>query len=110
VPASHHLSDLEELALLIVAGLAGDAYGVTVQRRLERDARRQIALGAVYATLDRLEQRGYLSSTFGEATPERGGRRKRLFSATPAGLRVVRAARDTRERLWHAVDAARGRG
>ena len=99
------LAELEELALLIVAALGQDAYGVAVQRRLERDAQRRIALGAVYAALDRLERKGYVTSEFGDATPQRGGRRKRMFTATTAGIRALRSARRTRERLWQIVEA-----
>jgi DNA-binding PadR family transcriptional regulator len=106
---SHHLGELEELALLIVVALGADAYGVAVQQRLERDARRAIAIGAVYGALERLERKGYLTSALGEATPQRGGRRKRLFTATAAGLRALRGARQTRERLWRVVEAAEER-
>ena len=107
---AQHLGDLEELALLIVVGLGRDAYGVAVQRGLERHARRRIALGAVYAALDRLERKGYLTSAFGEATPRRGGRRKRMFAATPTGIRALQHARRTRDRLWQIVEAAEGSG
>jgi PadR family transcriptional regulator PadR len=110
VMKAQHLGELEELALLIVIGLRQDAYGVAVQRGLERHARRRIAVGAVYAALDRLERKGYLTSEFGEATPQRGGRRKRMFAATPAGIRALRNVRRTRERLWHIVEAAEGTG
>ncbi len=103
-----HLSGLEELALLIVVGLGPEAYGVSVQLRLEHHARRPVALGAVYAALDRLERKGYVTSAFGDATPQRGGRRKRLFAATPAGVRSLREARRTRERLWQVVEASAG--
>lgn len=103
-----HLGELEELALLIVVGLGQDAYGVAVQRRLEREARRRLALGAVYAALDRLERKGYVTSAFGEATAARGGRRKRMFAATPAGLRELRSVRRTRERLWYIVEEGSG--
>ena len=103
-----HLGELEELALLIVVGLGQDAYGVAVQRGLERDARRRIAMGAVYAALDRLERKGYVTSEVGEVTPERGGRRKRMFAATPPGLRALRDVRRTRERLWQIVQATEG--
>jgi DNA-binding PadR family transcriptional regulator len=101
-----HLSELEELALLIVVSLGDGAYGVAVQRGLERDAQRPVALGAVYAVLDRLERKGCLTSAVGEATPQRGGRRKRMFSATPAGIRMLRGVRRTRERLWQIAEAA----
>lgn len=99
------LGDVEELVLLVVIGLGADAYGVAVQRRLERDAGRRLALGAVYAALDRLEAKGLLTSALGESTPQRGGRRKRLFVASAAGLHVLRDVKRTRERLWRLVDA-----
>ena len=102
----HHLGELEELTLLIVAALGDDAYGVAVQQRLERDARRPVALGAVYAALDRLERKGYIRSTLGEVTPQRGGRRKRMFTATAAGLRALGAVRRIREQLWQTLEAA----
>jgi PadR family transcriptional regulator len=107
---SQPLGETEEFALLIVAALGDEAYGVAVQRRLERDAKRHLALGAVYAALERLEQKGYLVSEFGEATPQRGGRRKRVFSATAEGLRAVREVKRTRERLWQLVEASETRG
>jgi PadR family transcriptional regulator len=103
-----HLGELEELTLLIVIGLGTDAYGVMVQRRLEKAAHRRIALGAIYAALDRLERKGYVTSAFGEATPQRGGRRKRIFAATAAGLRAARDVRRTRERLWRIAEAGEG--
>ena len=105
---SNHLSGLEELALMTVVGLGSDAYGVSVQLKLERDGRRKVALGAVYAALDRLERKGYVSSLFGDATPQRGGRRKRIFSVTPVGVRALHAAHRTHERLWRTVEAVTG--
>jgi DNA-binding PadR family transcriptional regulator len=105
---AQHLGELEELTLLIVIALGDDAYGVAVQRRLERDAHRRIALGAVYAALDRLERKGYLRSAIGEATPQRGGRRKRMFAATAAGIRELGHVRRTRERLWRIVEEGSG--
>ena len=103
---AERLGELEELALLIVVGLGHEAYGVAVQKRLERDAGRRIALGAVYGALERLERKGFVTSSIGEATPQRGGRRKRLFTATAAGSRALRDARQTRERLWRIAQAA----
>ena len=103
-----HLGELEEMTLLVVIGLGRDAYGVAVQRVLEKDAHRRIALGAVYAALDRLERKGFVVSEVGEATAQRGGRRKRLFSATAFGIRAVREVKRTRERLWQVAESAEG--
>jgi DNA-binding PadR family transcriptional regulator len=105
---AERLGELEELTLLIVAALGADAYGVSVQQRLEKHARRPVAIGAVYAALERLERKGYVRSTVGDATPQRGGRRKRLFEATPAGIRALKETRQTRERLWRSLEAATG--
>jgi DNA-binding PadR family transcriptional regulator len=102
------LAELEELTLLVVVALGGEGYGVSVQSRLERDARRPVALGAVYAALERLERKGYVTSAFGERTPERGGRRKRMFAATTAGVHALRECRRTRERLWKTIEATAG--
>ena len=109
-PTLPPLCDLEEIVLLVVIALGGEAYGVTVQQRIEAAARRRIALGSVYAQLDRLERRGYLRSAFGEATAQRGGRRKRMFEATPSGLRALNEVKRTRQRLWRAAETAEGRG
>jgi PadR family transcriptional regulator len=103
---SRHLGELEELTLLIVVSLGADAYGAAVQKGLERHAGRRIALGAVYGALERLERKGFLTSSVGEATRQRGGRRKRLFAQTTEGSRALREIRRTRERLWRMVEAA----
>ena len=103
---SRHLGELEELTLLIVVGLGPDAYGAAVQKGLERHAGRRIALGAVYGALERLERKGFLTSSVGEATRQRGGRRKRIFAQTAEGARALRESRQTRERLWRMAEAA----
>jgi DNA-binding PadR family transcriptional regulator len=100
-----HLGELEELALLVVVSLGQGAYGVAVQKRLERDAHRHIALGAVYAAIARLERKGYVRSSMGDATPQRGGRRKRMYAATADGLKALRHVRRTREHLWRLAEA-----
>ena len=100
-----HLGELEELTLLTVLGLGDDAYGVSVQQKLRRDAQRQASLGAVYAALNRLEEKGLVESREGAATAARGGRRKRLFSITADGTRTLRAIRKTRDRIWRLIEA-----
>jgi DNA-binding PadR family transcriptional regulator len=101
-----HLGELEELTLLIVMSLGPDAYGAAAQKGLERHAGRRIALGAVYGALERLERKGFLTSSVGEATRQRGGRRKRIFAHTAEGARALRENRQTRERLWRMAEAA----
>ena len=91
----------EELVLLAVGGLSGTGYGVTIQAELERETGDAISLGAVYATLDRLERKGLVRSRVGPATAERGGRRKRLFQVTADGVAAVREMQRIRGRLRH---------
>lgn len=97
------LAGFEELVLLAAASLSDQAYGVTVQQRLEEETGSPVALGAVYAVLDRLEHKGYVRSAWGEATPQRGGRRKRMFRVTAPGLTALREMRRIRSRLALAV-------
>lgn len=102
--ANHdNLGEFEHLVLLALLRLGEQAYGVTVRQEIESRAHRDVSIGAVYATLDRLESKGYVKSRFGEATPQRGGKRKRLFRVTAAGAAAVnrtnRALRNMAEGL-----------
>jgi len=97
------LAGFEELVLLATASLGEEAYGVTVQQRLEAETGSGVALGAVYAVLDRLERKGYVRSTWGEAAPQRGGRRKRMFRVTAHGLTALRAMGRIRSGLAHPI-------
>ncbi len=99
-----HIGEFEELVLLAVHSIDGDAYGVSLQERLEGLLERSISIGAVYAALDRLERKGHVSSWIGEATGERGGRRKRLFAVTPAGVATLKRMRRVRERIWREIE------
>ena len=98
-----HLGEFEELVLLAVASLHGSAYGLEVQRVLVDEARRSVALATVHSALYRLERKGYVQSELGGATQQRGGRRKRLFAITGAGLSTLADARAVREHLWQRV-------
>lgn len=93
------IGEFEELVLLAVAGLDGGAYGLNVRTLLKDEAHRTVSLGAVHATLYRLEGKGYLKSELAGATEQRGGRRKRLFQLTGSGVAALDAARQSRERL-----------
>jgi PadR family transcriptional regulator PadR len=97
--AGEALGSFEELVLVGVLRVAGDAYGMAVRRELEEVGGREVAIGAVYATLDRLEAKGLVAS---ERGPETGARR--LFAVTAAGLRALAETRAARDRLWRGVD------
>ena len=84
------LGELEQIVLLAVMRAGDDAYGVTVLAEIEQATGRTPTLATVHTTLSRLETKGLVSSRLGEPTPQRGGRRKRYFAATPAGKRAVR--------------------
>lgn len=83
------LGEFEQLVLLALVRLGDEAYGVTVHGQLERRAGRDVALGAVYKTLARLEAKGLVAARLGEPTAERGGRRKRHYRVTVAGKRAL---------------------
>lgn len=100
------LGEFEELTVLAVLALGQAAYGVPVQELIEREAGREVTLGAVYAALERLERKGLMRSSFSDSTPERGGKRRRLFTVTADGLRTLHETRRAREALWSAVPAS----
>ncbi|MGC3944779.1 MAG: PadR family transcriptional regulator [Chryseolinea sp.] len=97
------LGEFEEVVLLAVAVLTPQAYSVVIAEELERQTGKTITTGAVHAALQRLEQKGLVSSLMGDATAERGGRRKRIFTVTVAGSRVLREAREVRNNLWDRI-------
>ena len=99
----NYLGEFEELVLLTVAVLHEGAYGVAIADELERQTGRSVSLSAVHAALHRLEEKAMLSSRLGEATAERGGRRKRLFTVTALGSRTLQSIRETRNRLWDSI-------
>lgn len=86
------LGDFEILLLMALLRLKEGPYGAEVHREIEDRTGRSIAVGAVYTGLARLENTGLISSTVGEPTPERGGRRKRHYRVEAAGLEVLRSA------------------
>ena len=98
-----NIGEFEELVLLAVAGLATDAYAVSIQKFIEERTGRVASMGAVYTALERLEQKGFLSSGLGGVTHQRGGRRKRYYEITQSGIRAVSASRDARESLWRGL-------
>jgi PadR family transcriptional regulator PadR len=87
------LGSLEQIVLLALVRLGADAYGMTVRMEIEKRTGRSLSIGAIYATLGRLEAKGYVSSETGEPTAERGGRAKRHFRVEGEGLRALRASK-----------------
>jgi PadR family transcriptional regulator PadR len=84
-----YLGEFEHLIVLALMRLEERAYGVTVRQEIEFRTDREVSIGAVYATLDRLEEKGYVKSRRGDPTPERGGRSKRFFQVTAKGVAAV---------------------
>ena len=102
------LGELEQLVLLAVARLQGDGYGVTIRREIERRGGREVSVGAVYVTLERLEEKGLLSSFVGEASPRRGGRARRHYRLERAGAEALSVARERLEKMWEDLDVEGG--
>lgn len=93
------LGAFEQLVLLSVLRLGDNAYGMTVRRDIEERTDRQASLGAVYATLERLESKGYVASLAGDAAPEREGRARRFFRVTAQGHAAARQALHATDRM-----------
>lgn len=102
------LGEFEVVVLMAVLHLADDAFGTSVCGDIVDRTGREASRGAVYVTLDRLEEKGLLSSRFDDATPSRGGRRKRLFSVTPTGLRAVKSSVETIVRMHDGLEPILG--
>ncbi|MCB0669093.1 MAG: helix-turn-helix transcriptional regulator [Saprospiraceae bacterium] len=101
--SKHHLGEFEEIVMLTVAILYGEAYGIAILDEIEKRLKRSVSIGSLQTVLRRLEKKGYLTSQLGEATPERGGKRKRYFTVTKYGQKVLQETRDQRQELWNAI-------
>jgi DNA-binding PadR family transcriptional regulator len=101
------MGEFEELTLLAVRALGDHTYAVPVQRFVEDATGRPVSMGAVYAALSRLEEKGFVKSAMGDATSRRGGKSKRLFEVTPLGFRVARDLHRMRERIWNVIAEGR---
>jgi DNA-binding PadR family transcriptional regulator len=95
-----HLGEFEEFILLAVHGLGSEAYGVAVQQLIIRESGRTSSLGPVYTVLARLETKGLLQSHTVAGTTQRGGRRRRVFELTAAGVESLRHLQRVRNRLY----------
>jgi len=104
-----YLGEMELMVLLALVRLGDDAYGVPISKELLNLAGREVALGSVYAALDRLQEKGFVTSLLGDPTPERGGRAKRYFRVTRAGLRALRMTRTALTNLWSGIPLLEGK-
>jgi PadR family transcriptional regulator PadR len=103
-----HLGDFELMVLLALMRLGDDAYGVPISEEIEKQSGREVALGTVYAALERLGEKGLVDSELGEPTAQRGGRAKRYFHPTKRGVRAVREARTALINLWRGLRELEG--
>lgn len=94
------LGEFEEIVMLTVGILHGEAYGVAIKKEIESRAPRKVSVGALQVALKRLEQKGFLSSYQGEGTQERAGRPKLYYKVTMHGHRVLQESRDLRNAMW----------
>ena len=97
------IGEFEEIVLLTVGILHGNAYGVTIKDEIENRINREVSVGALQITLRRLEKKGYLDSKHGETTKARGGRPKLYFNITAFGKNAIEYTKQTRNELWEAL-------
>src|ERR1700726_4770582 len=102
-----YLGEFEHIILLALLRLEDRAYGVTVRQEIEFRTHREVSIGAVYATLDRLEAKGYVKSHRGDPTPERGGRSKRFFRVTAKGMEAVNRTQRALQSMTDGLDLIR---
>jgi DNA-binding PadR family transcriptional regulator len=99
------IGEFEQLILLALLRLGADAYGVPIRLEIEGRTGRTVSSGALYTALDRLERRGFVSSRLGDPTPERGGKRKRLYTLQPAGEQAVARVHDSLQQMTSGMSA-----
>lgn len=95
-----NLGELEELVLLTVGSLYPEAYAPAIKRELAEKMDRKVVLSSIHTVLNRLENKQFVQSSFGDSTPERGGKRKRYFEITSAGFKALEALKSKRDALW----------
>ena len=97
------LGEFEELVLLVVGVLYPEAYGLSIREEIINQTKRKVAIGAVHSALSRLEDKGFLKSELADATHERGGRRKRIFTITAEGKRALEKNHEMRNALFNQI-------
>lgn len=97
------LGEFEELVLLSIAINSDDAFSLSILGELKQRTGRSILISSVHKVLVRLEEKGFVKSHLGEATPERGGRAKKLYELTASGIEVLNRTRELRNSMWSAA-------
>jgi PadR family transcriptional regulator PadR len=95
-----YLGEFEHFVLLSILHLEANAYGVTIRQQLKESINRDVTLGALYSTIERLENKGFITSKKGDAKPERGGKAKRLVNVTALGLKMLSKSKQQFEAMW----------
>jgi PadR family transcriptional regulator, regulatory protein PadR len=103
MPRAQTLGEFEQIVLLAILRLGDKAYGVTIREEITSRTGREASPGALYVTLDRLEEKGFVRSRFGDPTPQRGGRAKRFFSVSAKGVESVVSAQRSYQRLMRGL-------
>ncbi|MEM0938829.1 MAG: PadR family transcriptional regulator [Bacteroidota bacterium] len=99
----YQLGEFEELVLLTAAAQHNQAYGVSIHEFLTKETRKKINISAIHVALKRLEKKGFVNSRFGGITEERGGRRKKFYTVTALGKRVLDASHDLRTGIYQRI-------
>ena len=100
-----YLGEFEQIVLLAILRLKSDAYAIPIREEIEQRTGRAVARGALYTALERLQAKHCLKSRMGDPLPERGGRARRYYSLTPAGIAALRASRAALLALWKGVES-----
>ena len=104
MPNRDYLGEFEHIVILALLRLGDRAYGVTIRQEIEARISREVSIGAIYATLNRLEVKGYVKSELGDPTPERGGRSKRFFRVSAKGMAAVNRTHRALQRMTSGLD------
>ena len=104
------LGEFEQLVLVAVLRLGDRPYAVPIREEIEQQTGRSVSRGAVYLTLDRMEQKGYLRSWIGEPTAQRGGKAKRFYEVQRSGLTRIRESKQGLLRMWHGLEQLLAKG
>ncbi len=100
-----YLGEFEHIVMAAVLRLDGEAYGTRIIQEIEDATGTRVKSGSLYITLDRLEAKGYVTSRVADPEPGRGGRPKRYMTVTPAGLRILKEARDVMLTMWQGLES-----